>query len=154
MIETQVLAPDDWPLWRELRLAALEESAAAFGSTLAQWSGPGDTEERWRGRLSDVPFNIVLRLDGASAGMVSGYVQADGTVELISMWVAPFARGCGVGDAAVRAVVDWAHPREVALSVKTNNAPAIALYGRHGFVAAGQSPDDVDEMLMRRPPER
>jgi ribosomal protein S18 acetylase RimI-like enzyme len=103
MIEVQVLRPDDWPLWRQLRLEALAESAAAFNSTLAHWTGAGDAEERWRARLSNVPLNIVLRSDGAPAGMVSAYVRADDTVELISMWVAPFARGRGVGDAAVRA---------------------------------------------------
>jgi ribosomal protein S18 acetylase RimI-like enzyme len=150
VIEVQVLQPDDWPLWRQLRLEALAESAAAFHSTLAQWTGDGDAEERWRARLSDVPLNIVLRSDGAPAGMVSAYVKADDTVELISMWIAPFARGRGVGDAAVRAVLTWANQREVVLSVKADNHRAIALYQRHGFVDAGQSPDDADERLLRR----
>ncbi len=152
MIEVQVLGPDDWALWRQLRLEALAESAAAFHSTLAQWTGAGDTEVRWRARLSDVPHNIVLRLDGAPAGMVSAYVKADDVVELISMWVAPFARGAGVGDAAVGAVMTWANRREVVLSVKADNHRAIALYQRHGFLDAGQSPDDADERLMRRSP--
>jgi ribosomal protein S18 acetylase RimI-like enzyme len=35
------------------------------------------------------------------------------------------------------------------LSVKADNHRAIALYQRHGFVDAGQSPDDADERLMR-----
>jgi ribosomal protein S18 acetylase RimI-like enzyme len=150
VIEVQLLGPDDWRLWRQMRLEALEESAAAFSSTLAQWTGPGDTEERWRARISNVPLNVVLRLDGAPAGMVSAYVRADDTVELISMWTAPFARGRGVGDAAVRAVLGWADPRDVVLSVQADNKPAIALYQRHGFTDAGQSPDDADERLMRR----
>jgi ribosomal protein S18 acetylase RimI-like enzyme len=150
VIEVQLLGPDDWQLWRQMRLEALEESAAAFSSALAQWTGPGDTEERWRARISNVPLNVVLRLDGAPAGMVSAYVRADDTVELISMWTAPFARGRGVGDAAVRAVLGWADPRDVVLSVKADNKPAIALYQRHGFIDAGQSPDDADERLMRR----
>jgi ribosomal protein S18 acetylase RimI-like enzyme len=150
VIEVQLLGPDDWGLWRQMRLEALEESAAAFSSALAQWTGPGDTEERWRARISNVPLNVVLRLDGAPAGMVSAYVRADDTAELISMWTAPFARGRGVGDAAVRAVLGWADPRDVVLSVKADNKPAIALYQRHGFIDAGQSPDDADERLMRR----
>lgn len=152
MIEVQQLGADDWRLWRQLRLEALAESAA-FSSTLAQWTGPGDTEERWRARFSKAPFNVVLRFDGAPAGMVSAYVRADDTVELSSMWVAPFARGHRVGDAAVRAVLGWADPREVVLSVKANNKPATALYKRHGFVDEGQSPDDADERLMRRSPD-
>jgi RimJ/RimL family protein N-acetyltransferase len=152
VIEVQQLGADDWRLWRQLRLAALAESAAAFSSTLAQWTGPADTEERWRARFLHTPFNVVLRLDGAPAGMVGAYVRCDDTVELISMWVAPFARGNGVGDAAVQAVLGWAGPREVVLSVKAGNEPATALYQRHGFVDAGQSPDNADERLMRRSP--
>ncbi|MBO0881671.1 MAG: GNAT family N-acetyltransferase [Mycobacterium sp.] len=150
MIEVQLLGPDDWQLWRQLRLEALEESAAAFSSKLLEWTGSGDAEERWRARLSSVPLNIVLRSNGEPAGMVSAYLRADGTAELISMWVAPFARGRGVGNAAVRAVLDWAESREMMLSVKSDNRPAIALYERHGFVDAGQSPGDADERLMRR----
>jgi hypothetical protein len=53
-------------------VAALAEAPGAFGSTLAEWTGPGDTEQRWRGRLATV---------------------------------APFARGHGVGDAAIDCVV-------------------------------------------------
>lgn len=152
VIDVRVLGPDDWRLWRGLRLEALAESAAAFSSTLAQWTGAGDTEQRWRARLRDVPLNVVLWLDGVPAGMVGAYLRADTGVELVSMWVAPFARGCGVGDAAVRAVTDWANEREVVLSVKADNTSALTLYRRHKFVDAGISPDDADERLMRRHP--
>lgn len=31
MIETRTLAVSDWPLWREVRLAALAEAPYAFG---------------------------------------------------------------------------------------------------------------------------
>jgi len=48
VIEVQYLGADDWRLWRQLRLEALTESPAAFGETLARWTGTGDTEERWR----------------------------------------------------------------------------------------------------------
>jgi ribosomal protein S18 acetylase RimI-like enzyme len=149
MIETQILRTDDWPLWRRLRLQALADSPAAFGSTLAEWTGAGDTEQRWRARLSNAPFNAVIRLDGAPAGMVGAFVEG-AAVELVSMWVAPFARGRGIGDAAVRAVVDWADEREVVLSVKVENTSAIRLYRRHQFVDVGISPDDPGERLMRR----
>ncbi|MBH0779620.1 GNAT family N-acetyltransferase [Nocardia bovistercoris] len=146
----RTLRADDWRLWRGLRLRALTESPASFGSVLADWSGPGDTEARWRARLTDVPFNVIVYRHGIAAGMVGGREAAEGVVELMSMWVAPFARGRGVADAAVGAVVDWADGRDVTLSVKAHNRPAIGLYRRHGFVDVGVSSDGRDERRMWR----
>ncbi|HEY2205857.1 MAG TPA: GNAT family N-acetyltransferase [Pseudonocardia sp.] len=65
------------------------------------------------------------------------------------MWVAPAARGLGVGDAALREVLDRAGRRPVVLSVRADNGPAVRLYRRHGFADAGPSPDDPAERLMR-----
>ncbi len=91
------IGADDWRLWRELRLEALREAPYAFSSTLADWQGDGDTEQRWRARLTSVPFNVVAYFDDAAAGIVSGTApDAENTVELISMWVAPFG-GDGMG---------------------------------------------------------
>jgi ribosomal protein S18 acetylase RimI-like enzyme len=74
-------------------------------------------------------------------GMVSGgWVHQD--VELLSLWVTPWARGCGVGDRLVEAVVAWAQDHQaprVMLSVRDHNAPAIRLNQRHGFQAIGPS---------------
>lgn len=155
VVDVAVVTAEEWRLWRGLRHAALADAPDAFGSTLAEWSGAGDTEARWRGRLEDVALNLVLALDGVPVGMVSGLAPgAAGGVELISLWIAPSARGLGVGDEAVRRVLAWAgdaHPgRSVVLSVKSDNDPAQRLYERHGFVDAGPSPEDPTEQLMRR----
>lgn len=137
MIALTALTPNHWRAWRELRLQALEEAPYAFGSTLSEWQGPGDAEERWRSRLANVPFNAIAHFDGAPAGMVGATApDSHGNVELISMWVAPFARGRGVGDALIQAVVDWArtqHARRVILGVVASNTRAVTLYRRNGF---------------------
>jgi hypothetical protein len=74
----------------ELRLAALAEAPEAFGSTLAEWTGAGDAEDRWRARLSSVPFNAIGTCNGEPAGMVGATAINDGgAVELIWMWVSP-----------------------------------------------------------------
>lgn len=147
MIRVRQLSSDDWPEWRRLRREALAEAPDAFGSTLAGWSGPGDNERRWRNRLESVPVNLVADRGGAAAGMVSVTAPVDGEAEIISMWVAPASRGHGVGDALLQAAV--AHARalgagRVALDVAAENAPAVALYGRAGFVDVGwaSAPDD------------
>ncbi|MFD8655283.1 GNAT family N-acetyltransferase, partial [Streptomyces mirabilis] len=113
MLELRTLESDDWPLWRELRLAALAEAPYAFGSTLAQWQGSGDREERWRARLS-IPgaHDLVALLDGLPVGMASGVPGEEAeNVELISMWVNPTARGKGVGDYLIQAVERWGAER-------------------------------------------
>lgn len=136
---------DDWQLWRKLRLEALKEAPYAFGSTLADWQGNGDTETRWRGRLADVPLNIVAEWQKTAAGMVSSTTpNPEGSVELLSMWVAPFARGRGVGDSLVNAVIDWAREQRasrVDLAVFDSNERALVLYRRHGFVYVGANAD-------------
>jgi ribosomal protein S18 acetylase RimI-like enzyme len=132
-------------LWRALRLEALREAPSAFGSALADWQGAGDTESRWRDRLARVAFNVVAFFGQAPVGMVSGNHHPP-EVELISMWVAPLARGKGVGDQLVDAVVDWATVQgalRVVLSVKTGNCRAIHLYQRHQFVETGPSPETL-----------
>lgn len=152
MIVLRELRADQWQEFRSLRLAALRDAPDAFSATIAQWSGEGDREERWRARLTEVPFNAIAELDGEPAGMVSGtYPDAEGLVLLISMWVAPFARGRGVGDVLIRAVVRWAREqgaKGVELDVREANEPAIALYQRNAFVDVG--PSERDEPAPQR----
>ncbi len=154
MIVVHVLTVDDWADWRVLRFAALRDAPQAFGSKLADWQGQGDSERRWRERLAGVSLNLLADLDGRPAGMVSGMLpDQDGTVELISMWVAAFARGCGVGDALVGAVVRWAKDRgagRIALRVAKGNHHAMALYRRHGFVDKQPVEDPFAERKMIR----
>jgi ribosomal protein S18 acetylase RimI-like enzyme len=158
MVTIDVLGPDDWRVWREVRLAALAEAPHVFGSTLAGWTGDGDREDRWRGRLTSVPYNAVARevATGAAVGQIGAVAAAadpDGRVELISLWVAPAARGEGVGDALVAAVCAWAADAAVVLRVYDDNAPAARLYARHGFVAIGdeRGDDDRRELVLVRP---
>ena len=143
MIALQRISPNDWRAWRELRLEALREAPYAYGSKLAEWQGDGDTEERWRRRLESVPLNVIAYLDERPAGIASGtHPDESGTAELISMWVAPFARGRGVGDALVQYAIRWARDlrlRRITLDVTVGNERALALYRRHGFDEAGVS---------------
>jgi len=110
-------------------------------------------------------------LGGEPAGMASGVpfpVVPDGPpprnageMELISMWVAPSARGHGVANVLIQDLVAWAAnlgSPAVRLSVRETNAPAITLYRRHGFEATGERTTDEDhtgaavaELVFRKP---
>jgi ribosomal protein S18 acetylase RimI-like enzyme len=152
-VELQAVGPDDWSLWRELRLRALADAPSAFGSTLADWTGPGDTEQRWRERLSSVALNLVALLSGEPVGMASATSPAKDEVELISMWVAPEARGRGVGGALVEAIALWALKQpvaRVALDVREANTDAIKLYRQHDFEDIGGSPNSEPGAPERR----
>ncbi|MEV6285410.1 GNAT family N-acetyltransferase [Kribbella sp. NPDC051770] len=158
MIDLHVLTPDDWKTWRELRLAALADAPAAFGSRYADWVDA--EEDRWRARLA-VPgsYCLIATLAGAPAGMASGVPAEDepDVRELISMWIAPVARGRGLGDALMAAVEDWARSdgaQAVELSVVQGNENAHALYLRNGYVLTDKTgdlmPDGVHRELVLR----
>lgn len=158
VIELHTLAPADWQIWRELRLAALADAPAAFGSRLADWQDAG--QERWQDRLSiPASVNFVALLDGMPVGMASGVPGDDRTPELISMWVSPAARGKGIGDRLVESVARWARQQgaaELRLAVAEDNHHAAALYRRNGFAdtgeLAGPLPDGVrmERVMVRQ----
>ncbi|AWB92197.1 GNAT family N-acetyltransferase [Aeromicrobium chenweiae] len=147
------LTPDDWADWRHLRGRSLSEDRAAFSASTTMWTGDDDTEERWRARVADGPCFVAYE-DGRPVGMVAGQLSGE-TASLTSMWVAPEARGRGVGAQLVAAVVRWAAGRELVLRVIDGNTAAITAYEAAGFVLQ----DGVDEegcrrMVRRRLPYR
>jgi GNAT superfamily N-acetyltransferase len=133
MIALDVVTPEEWMRWRDMRLSALREAPEAFCASLSDWERQG--EQRWRDRLVDVSVNFVALVDGRDAGMVSA-MASNQEVELLSMWVAPFARGQGVGDELVSAVIAWSETQQaprLILRVLEGNHRAETLYKRHGF---------------------
>lgn len=104
-VEAQLIGNDGIPALRE----TLEELRAAD----EQWLGAQDA-------------------DGL-VGAVAWQVQADGTVDVCRLIVAPRAFRTGVASALLDAL-DEAHP-DAPFSVSTGslNEPALALYGRRGF---------------------
>jgi len=135
-------AMDDWLSLREIRLAALQDAPDAFASTYA--SEETFDEAAWRARIArGGSFLAYVPEISASApvGLVGGYEEEPGTVGLISMWVRPEARGHGVGEALIAAVLDWAQARlarSVHLWVTETNKPARRLYERCGFKPTGE----------------
>jgi GNAT superfamily N-acetyltransferase len=148
------VGPDDWPLVRDVRLAALREAPNAFASTYEREIEFAEPD--WRRRFHPGSATFLAYLPEVSpAGIAGGLEDAPGVVELVSMWVAPAARGRGVGEALVSAVADWARDRDVHLWVTESNMFARALYERCGFVATRERqplPSDpaLPEMGMLR----
>ncbi len=153
---------DDWLSFKAVRLAALAESPAAFGSTLEREMAFDD--DVWQARAhqaaAGVDRALFLAWSGDDpVGIVGGMREGVGPVELVAMWVAPSARGQGVGQQLVSAVIEFAReagaPR-VELWVVRGNDPAQRLYETMGFVVTGDVqalPSDPckDEVRMVHP---
>ena len=136
------MAPVDWRRTRAIRLRALAEDPDAFSRTLAEESARAS--EFWRERLaSSAVATFVASREGLDVGLVSGgpWGEDEREAGLFGMWVAPAARGLGVSDRLVAAVIDWARAsgkRRLLLGVADQNLAAIRLYARHGFEATGE----------------
>jgi ribosomal protein S18 acetylase RimI-like enzyme len=149
MLSLRVVTTEDWPLWREVRLAALTEAPGAFKARLDDW--PHGGEQQWRARLeARGTYNVVALLDDQAVGMSRGVPGDDGISELRSVWVGRTARGRGVGDQLIASVEAWARrtgATTLRLAVIPSNTAAIALYRRNGFVDTAElgslSPDGM-----------
>jgi len=133
------LLPGDGPRLRSIRLRALADAPDAFATTLA--ASEGRPPEAWEAQVRELP-TFVWREGDADLGMVRVAPHDRDVVVgyLISLWVAPEARGRGVGAALVDAAVAWAREaglRRLLLDVGEHNAAARRLYERRGFVATG-----------------
>jgi len=140
-VEIRRLEEGEVERFRSIRLRALRDAPWAFASTLEDclaWS-----EETWSAQLAGIAAFVAVS-DGADVGLVRGAPDRDrdDACWLISMWVAPRARGKGVGRALVDEVTRWARSarcERVLLDVVEDNRPAIALYETLGFRPTGES---------------
>lgn len=152
------VTPEDWRSHRDLRLEMLQAAPEAF---LTQYADVADFDEAmWRERVA-AQFHLQARLDGDPVGSVGVWDDPEtpsDALTLVAMYVAPRARGAGVGERLVQAVLDEAAARgraRVVLEVTETNRPAIGLYQRMGFVFDGTRhplphTPDLDELGMER----
>jgi ribosomal protein S18 acetylase RimI-like enzyme len=136
------LMADDWPTYRAIRLAMLQDSPSAFGDLHDR--AFRNEDHVWKQRLID---NVVLlALVGpapAGSAMYSVFgTTGPGDCSLFGMWVDPGFRRGGVGRTLVQAVLGQARAAgksRVVLHVVADNIAARRLYERAGFLATGRS---------------
>jgi len=112
---------------------------------------PHGSEDFWRKRIDDMPGGnaaLDIMLVAERGGIVIGNAGLHGVAALrrrhaagLGISVARPAQGQGVGTALMGALVDWADNwaqlLRLELTVFTDNAAAIALYRKFGFVDEG-----------------
>lgn len=128
-------------------LVALFGEPSAYGGTLQT---PYPAEGHWIPRVADPPAGsvdlhlVAVRVDGrvvASAGVQGMGSARRRHVVGLGIAIAPEAQGQRLGTAMVAALCDWCdrwvQVLRIELTVFTDNARAIALYRRFGFVEEG-----------------
>ena len=148
------LEPEEWPLYKALRLESLQVNPEAFGSTYD--SAVAHPDERWRGmleagRLSDTGFMLFARKGEEVLGMIGCFRPvADGPLQVVSYYVTPKARGQGLGRALLNRLIQDAAKVELRLAVRKGQSAAIAVYENAGFTVLRELENEFE---MSRAPE-
>lgn len=155
-VTVRLAGPGDEPLLRELRIQALSEAPAAFGSTLQRELDR--TPAEWTSWLSPAA-TYLLEAGTTPRGIAAGVPDATdpSVVWLMAMWLHPDLRGSGAADLLVEAVLSWATnvgAERIRLDVIAGNDAAIGLYQRFGFRPTGyttiRARDGATELQMER----
>jgi ribosomal protein S18 acetylase RimI-like enzyme len=162
LMELTRITPATAMQFKSARLAALQDSPAAFGSTYAREVKLADADwlsrsERWVGE------NAVgyLAMDaGQPVGLVVSHIDEHDRAKAHanSMWVSPTHRRQGVGRMLIDAITAWSRDNGahwLYLMVTSSNHAAIKFYEQNGFTMTGRTqpyPNDVSlfEYEMRR----
>lgn len=162
------LGKEDWDAWWTLRLRALADHPDAFGSDIDETLAAGEQAscERFAPTYKDPRNQIFGAFTRQStlvgvAGLVGNHRRKTcHRMEIWGVYVAPEARGSGVGNRLIEACLQHAHQTEgamqVHLTVSSHNHTAIRLYTRLGFRRYGRDPraivlpdgTAIDEDLM------
>jgi len=138
---------------RAIRLRAVTDAPDAFASTPQREADRTTTD--WRRWLAPGATFFFDDLEGSPVGVVVVVIdEGDAEVRhLMACWVDPVARGTGVGDALVEAMLAWSQrdgARRAAVEVYRDNTAAIELYERHRFRRTGssRSPDEQGRVAI------
>jgi ribosomal-protein-alanine N-acetyltransferase len=112
------------------------------------------------GELADRRHRHYLAAEDAEGRLLgwAGILIVGSTADILTVGVVPDARRRGIARQLITALLDEATRRgvqECFLEVRTDNAPAIELYAREGFVEVGvrrgyYDAGRADAMVMRR----
>ncbi len=139
MIEIIQLLPAEALRFRSIRLRCLKENPEAFGTTFETantWDLPN-----WVTQVERLK-TFIATISGNDVG-VARIAKDEKNPEIawvISMWVAPEARGRKVATQLLQTMIQWATERGVTLlklDVVDSNTAAIALYKYLGFKPNG-----------------
>jgi GNAT superfamily N-acetyltransferase len=152
---------DDWPLAKDIRLAALRDPVAPIAFVETHEEAAAMPDEFWQGRAAGAAQGKAVRqfvgedADGRWLGTVTVLVELPGVEDVfggtpqvaqthvVAVFVRPEARGSGLAEALFRAALEWSwalsepHVERVRLFVHEDNKRAEAMYEKVGFKRTG-----------------
>lgn len=151
----RVVVEEEWEALKQVRLAALQDTPEAYWDSyeeVAAWP-----DERWK-LWAASGAAVIAWVGDKPSGLAAGIIL-DGEHHMISMWLAPDARGHGLAEALVHGVADWARrdgATVLTLWVVDGNESGRRLYERIGFEPTGDTqpfpegdPRTESKMAMR-----
>ena len=136
--------PDDWQAIADL----MAQPKVRFGTLRLPFQSR-DATRKWLEQVSEGHTGIVAVLDGRIVGSagVDQYKGRRSHVGGIGLCVHDDFHRRGIGSALLAALIDladnWLGLRRLELTVYVDNAPAIALYKKYGFVIEGTRRQDA-----------
>lgn len=157
MIDVRLLTPDEWPLYKEMRLKSLLQDPQVF--SIRHEVEVAYEDDAWRKELANPNFGIFgVFADGKIVGMTAILVHikkdpTKQTAKLWGSWLEKPWRGKGLSVPMYEARIDWArkHPtvRRITVSHRESNSASKAANQKHGFVYTHTAdflwPDGVTE---------
>ncbi|HYD19601.1 MAG TPA: GNAT family protein [Patescibacteria group bacterium] len=141
----RLFTPDEWPLYKAVRLRALQTDPKVFGSNYAREVPRPD--EEWQRALTRADMGVFGIFEGdAVIGMTGIVIDAEdpSTAKLWGSWLAPEWRGRGISADMYRARIGWAeaHPtaRRIIVSHRESNLASKHANQKHGFVQTHLKP--------------
>jgi len=144
----------------QLRLATLDDLEALVDLEALTFPEDPWTPFMLADELMSPASRYWIAADESGAAIGYGGVKVGGDqADVMTIGVAPHARGRGAGAAILDALLDWARQAgaaEIFLDVRPSNEGAIALYNSRGFVEIGRRPryfrNPVEEAVEMRAP--
>jgi ribosomal protein S18 acetylase RimI-like enzyme len=147
-LEIRELSAADAEIFRALRLRALQDEPEAFGSSWEEENARPLAQTITRLQAEGMTAFGAFDAEGHLVGMVRLFrhdgVKVSHKADIISMYVAPEARGRGVGRMLMEAAIERARAtpgvEQLLLAVNATNTPARNLYLTLGFEPFGREP--------------
>ena len=146
-ITVRRIRPDDGPLLRSLRLAALADAPSEATTTLARAEAHDDdhwVEAAVANASGGLQATFIAEVDGPdgleAVGLVGAYANRHGVANVVGLWSAPGFRDVGVASVLLAEVQAWAVDAgadRLRMWVVERNDFARRFYESQGFEATG-----------------